>query len=181
MTFKLCLAAEVKCADLIAAYNAMWRGVAPIHPSLRPTHFPFPGAFAAPVPTQSPHATRQWLTYAPSWLIYHAPHTPLPPPPNTHRIDLEVVLSCGSEVCRPYRSMSGEIPPPPPPGPQQYIHNNQPPAPPPAELTFKLCLAAEVKCADLIAAYNACVENRTVTAAWACKKFYKTSSACISE
>jgi hypothetical protein len=50
-----------------------------------------------------------------------------------------------------------------------------------AELTYKLCLAAEVKCADLIAAYSSCVEGRTVTAAWACKKLYRASGACISE
>jgi hypothetical protein len=50
-----------------------------------------------------------------------------------------------------------------------------------AELTYKLCLAAEVKCADLIAAYNTCVEGRTVTAAIACRKLYRESGACIAE
>jgi hypothetical protein len=49
------------------------------------------------------------------------------------------------------------------------------------ELTYKLCLAAERKCADLIEAYNACVQGRTLTAAWACKRAYRASGACISE
>ncbi|WIA44244.1 hypothetical protein OEZ86_010553 [Tetradesmus obliquus] len=49
------------------------------------------------------------------------------------------------------------------------------------KLTYKLGLAAEVKCADLIQAYNACAEGRTISAAWACRGAYAASQACIAE
>eukprot|EP00879_Flechtneria_rotunda_P011631 GHRR01012149.1.p2 GENE.GHRR01012149.1~~GHRR01012149.1.p2 ORF type:complete len:120 (+),score=41.28 GHRR01012149.1:471-830(+) len=49
------------------------------------------------------------------------------------------------------------------------------------KLSFKLGLAAGVKCADLIAAYNACVGGRTVSVAWACRNAYRASQECIRE
>eukprot|EP00882_Tetradesmus_deserticola_P006757 GHRQ01007112.1.p2 GENE.GHRQ01007112.1~~GHRQ01007112.1.p2 ORF type:complete len:108 (+),score=51.57 GHRQ01007112.1:129-452(+) len=49
------------------------------------------------------------------------------------------------------------------------------------KLTYKLGLAAEVKCAALIAAYNGCAQGRTISAAWACRDAYAASQACITE
>lgn len=49
-----------------------------------------------------------------------------------------------------------------------------------AELTYKLGIAAEVKCSDLIDAYNRCAEGRTISM-FACKSAYKASQACIAE
>ncbi|KAF8066430.1 hypothetical protein HT031_002754 [Scenedesmus sp. PABB004] len=49
------------------------------------------------------------------------------------------------------------------------------------KLTYKLGLAAEVKCAALVAAYNACADGRTISAAWACRSAYAASQACIRD
>ncbi|KAF6250927.1 hypothetical protein COO60DRAFT_1705256 [Scenedesmus sp. NREL 46B-D3] len=49
------------------------------------------------------------------------------------------------------------------------------------KLTYKLGLAAEVKCASLIQAYNGCAEGRTISAAWACRDAYRASQVCIAE
>lgn len=50
-----------------------------------------------------------------------------------------------------------------------------------AELAHKLALVAQVKCKEVIDAYNECCTGRSFSMVWACKAAYKVSNDCIQK